>query len=143
MSAIDQGKFDSTALEALSHIEELDALARSAGTMLLVFHIPFASDVGDYPVCRYSEDTCERQRRQNPLGEALAEWARNRGIRFIDPVARFRKLEAAGQQLYFPLDAHWNSLGHGVAAELILGYLADESSPVLLAGPKTPASTAD
>jgi hypothetical protein len=143
LTPLDQGRFDETALQALSHIEALDALARSSGSTLLVFHIPFASEVGDYPVCRYAADTCERHRRENPLGEALARWARENGIRFIDPVSRFRKLEAAGQRLYFPLDAHWNVQGHAAAAELILGFLEDKGAPIRLAAERLPAAAVD
>ena len=57
------------------------------------------------------------------LGNALASWAKQHGIRFIDPLPRFRQLEAAGQRLYFELDAHWTAAGHAAAGDLITEYL--------------------
>jgi hypothetical protein len=133
LAGIDRGAFDETARTALAHIEELNSLASSRNAVLMVFYIPFASEVGDYPVCRYAADTCVRQRQQNLLGDALRDWAREQGIRLLDPVPRFRKLETAGQRLYFPLDAHWTPLGHAAAAELILDALVRRAAPIQLA----------
>ncbi len=120
---LDSGQFDETAQLALGHVAALDQLARDQGATLLVFYIPFVSHVGDYPVCLYAPETCDLQRQINPLGEALVSWAERRGIHFIDPLTRFRELEASGQRLHFELDGHWTPTGHAAAGELIVEYL--------------------
>jgi hypothetical protein len=120
---LDEGRFDETAQMALGHIREIDELAREHGTQLLVFYIPFASYVGDYPVCLYAAEICEQQRESNDLGEALGAWAQAEGIHFIDPIDRFRELEATGERLFFENDAHWTVAGHAAAGELIIEYL--------------------
>jgi len=129
LKPLDEGQFGETAQLALGHIKALDKIARDHGATLLVFYIPFASYAGDYPVCQYAPETCERMQRINPLGDALAAWTKQHGIHFIDPLMRFRQREATGQRLYFESDAHWTPAGHAAAGELITEYLrADEIS---------------
>lgn len=121
--ALDRGELDETARMALDHVKRIDQLARRAGSTLLVFYIPFPSDIGETPVCLYTERMCAEQRANNRLGPALAKWAASENIRLIDPVEHFRALEARGEELYFRLDAHWTPAGHAAAGALIVDYL--------------------
>ena len=123
LKPLDQGQFDETAQLALDHIKALDRMTRDHGATLLVFYIPFSSYVSSYPVCQYAPQTCEHMQGANLLGDALTKWSRQHGIHFIDPLLRFRNLEAMGQRLYFELDAHWTPAGHAAAGELITEYL--------------------
>lgn len=120
---LDRGELDETARTALDHVKRIDELAREAGSTLLVFYIPFPSDIGKTPVCIYTEPLCAEQRSSNRLGTALAEWAASEDIRLIDPIEHFRALEARGEELYFRLDAHWTPAGHAAAGNLIVDYL--------------------
>ena len=125
LRALDAGQFDETAHLALGHIKEIAEMANEHGTTLIVFYIPFASHVGDYPVCQYAADTCELQRQSNALGESLALWAEEQNIHFVDPIDHFRKLEADGQRLFFEFDAHWTVAGHAAAGQMIIEYLRE------------------
>ena len=120
---MDLGQWDETALQALEHVRRLDRMARQAGSVLLVFYIPFPSHVGETPVCIYTQELCAGQRSGNMLGEALSEWAAEQNIRFIDPVGYFRVLESQGEELYYPYDAHWTPRGHAAAGKMIADYL--------------------
>ena len=120
---LDAGVLDDSARLALDHVRRIDALAREAGAVLLVFYIPFPSYIDETPVCPYTQPLCAAQREGNAPGEALAEWAHGENIAFIDPVAHFRGLSAQGIQLYYTWDAHWTPAGHAAAGELVADYI--------------------
>lgn len=123
---LDLGQFDETALTALGHIVEINELAESMGSSLVVLYIPFASEVNDYPICQYSEAACKEIREKERLPLALELWAEQENIHFINPLARFKRIEAEGQPLYYNLDGHWNRQGHGAAASLVTEYLSSQ-----------------
>lgn len=125
LKPLDLGQFDETALTALAHISEIDQLARQNSSTLVVFYIPFASDISDYPICKYSAPSCQEIRQSNALGTSLANWAKENGIHFIDPVSDFRSREQAGEKLYFHYDGHWTRQGHAAAGTLVEQYLRD------------------
>jgi len=120
---LDLGQFDETALTALDQIMQINQLAAKNGSTLVVFYIPFASVISDYPICKYSVSSCENIRKNNALGTSLASWAKENGIHFIDPVNDFRSREQAGEKLYYYYDGHWTRKGHGAAGTLIEQYL--------------------
>jgi hypothetical protein len=125
LKSLDLGQFDETALTALGHIREIDQLARENNSTLVVFYIPFASDISEYPICRYSAPSCEEIRESNVLGVALESWAKENDVHFIDPVDDFRSREQAGEKLYYQYDGHWTSKGHAAAGSLVEQYLRD------------------
>jgi hypothetical protein len=62
---------------------------------------------------------------QRQVMEALAEQL---DVGFLDLTPVFQSETAQGQQLYFPMDAHWTQEGHQLAAETIAGYLEQTSA---------------
>jgi len=120
---LDLGEWDETALTALGHIRKIDELAKQHRSTLVIFYIPFASDISDYPTCQYSASSCENIRESNALGTSLANWANESGIHFIDPVSDFRSREEAGEKLYYFYDGHWTTKGHEAAGIQIVQYL--------------------
>lgn len=120
---LDLGQFDETALTALNQIKQINQLAAKNGSTLVVFYIPFASDISDYPICKYSKASCESIRKDNALGSSLASWAKENGVHFIDPVNDFRAREQAGEKLYYYYDGHWTRKGHAAAGNLVKQYL--------------------
>jgi len=120
---LDLGQWDETALMALDQIKEIDELANQHNSTLVIFYIPFASVINDYPTCTYSVSSCEKIRESNALGTSLANWASENEIHFIDPVNDFRSREQAGEKLYYYYDGHWTPKGHKAAGNLIAQYL--------------------
>ena len=120
---LDLGQWDETALTALDHIRKIDDLAKQHNSTLVIFYIPFTSDISDYPICKYSVSSCEKLRESNALGTSLAGWAGENGIHFIDPVSDFRSREEDGEKLYYYYDGHWTTKGHEAAVILIEQYL--------------------
>ena len=112
-------------MRALGHISKIDQLARENDSTLVVFYIPFASDISDYPICKYLAPSCKEIRESNALGMSLASWAEENGIHFIDPVDDFRSREQAGEKLYYHYDGHWTTQGHAAAGTLVEQYLRD------------------
>ena len=125
LKPLDLGQFDETALTALYHVREIDRLTRENNSTLVVLYIPFASDISDYPICKYSASTCKEIRERNALGVSLASWAKENNIHFIDPVDDFRSREQAGENLYYQYDGHWTRQGHAAAGTLVERYLRD------------------
>jgi hypothetical protein len=126
LKPLDLGQMDETALTALGQIRKIDQLAKDNDSTLVIFYIPFASDISDYPTCKYSQSSCETIRKSNALGTSLASWAQQNGIHFIDPVNDFRSREQAGEKLYYYYDGHWTTKGHAAAGSLIEQYLRAE-----------------
>ena len=123
LKPLDLGQMNETALSALGQIREIDQLAKENESTLVVFYIPFASDISDYPICKYSQSSCETIRKSNALGTSLASWAQQNSIHFIDPVSDFRSREQAGEKLYYYYDGHWTRKGHAAAGSLVEQYL--------------------
>jgi len=123
LKPLDLGQLDETALTALDQIRKIDQLAKENDATLVIFYIPFASVINDYPTCQYSVSSCETTRNGNALGSSLASWAQQNSIHFIDPVNDFRAREQTGEKLYFYYDGHWTRKGHAAAANQIEQYL--------------------
>ena len=123
ITLLDRGQWDDTALRALDQISEINQLAKQNNSTLVIFYIPFASDINDYPICKYSASICQKLRQDNALGNSLAAWAKENEIHFIDPVSDFRAREQTGEKLYYLYDGHWTTKGHAAAGALIEQYL--------------------
>jgi len=123
LKPLDLGQLDETALNALDQIRKIDQLVKGNDSALVIFYIPFASDISDYPICKYSVSSCETIRKNNALGNSLASWAQHNNIHFIDPVSDFRSREQAGEKLYYYYDGHWTTKGHAAAGSLVEQYL--------------------
>ncbi len=59
----------------------------------------------------------------------LISFIRSQGISYVDLEQCFRQEQAAGAEVFYPLDGHWNSNGHRLVAELLYEYLASPSPP--------------
>jgi hypothetical protein len=99
-------------------LEALHRETREAGSRFVVFYVPTRS-LGEGDV---------------RLAAALAEFARERDLPFVDPVEPMRdetrRLRSeTGRGLYFPRDGHWNEHGHRVAARLLAEFLATSVLP--------------
>lgn len=54
----------------------------------------------------------------------LIEFFEREGMAYVDLLPWLRE-QAGGGELYFPLDAHWNARGHGLAAERLSMLVSD------------------
>lgn len=54
----------------------------------------------------------------------LKELAESHGIPVLDLLPPLRQAAETGQRLYFPVDIHWSSAGHAVAARAVADFLA-------------------
>ena len=53
-------------------------------------------------------------------------WASSEAVPFLDLTPIFRKAIELDKNLYYPLDGHWNYLGHKVAANAIASWLYNQ-----------------
>jgi lysophospholipase L1-like esterase len=60
------------------------------------------------------------------IQKRLRLWADEKGVPYLDLTPTFRKAFQANKDLNFPLDGHWNNLGHQVAAGAIASWLSDQ-----------------
>ncbi len=67
----------------------------------------------------------------------LISFIRSQGISYVDLEQRFRQEQAAGAEVFYPLDTHWNSNGHGLVAELLYEYLASPPRRLIRGLPDT------
>ena len=63
----------------------------------------------------------------------LREWAERRGARMLDLLPEFRRYRAdhPGAKLYYYPDAHFNSAGHRLTADILMSFLEREGLPRL------------
>ena len=54
----------------------------------------------------------------------MLDFCAAQNVRCLDLTPAFRQHAAAGEQLYFRSDGHWNVAGHALAANLVYDYLA-------------------
>jgi hypothetical protein len=99
-------------------LEATAALAAGAGVPLYVVVIPedLQMDPG-----RFADGSGEIDKPQRLLREFFEE----KGIRHLDLLPWLRE-RAAGRQIYYPGDRHWNALGHELAADRLSTFLAAE-----------------
>jgi hypothetical protein len=60
------------------------------------------------------------------LVEPLRQFCTSENLRCLDLTSTFRAEAQKGQQLYFPVDIHWNAAGHALAAQAVGEYLRQE-----------------
>jgi lysophospholipase L1-like esterase len=68
----------------------------------------------------WCRETTEIQRRLRDLAADLE-------VPFLDLTEAFRAHSAAGEQLVFPIDGHWNPAGHRLAAQEIAAWLRERN----------------
>jgi hypothetical protein len=56
----------------------------------------------------------------------LADFAAEQNINYLDLTSHFQEEAAAGVELYYPFDTHWNQGGHDLAARTIGMYIEDK-----------------
>ena len=59
------------------------------------------------------------------LNKVLERTCTDLGVPLLDLTPALRARAAAGKTLYYPLNTHWNTLGHSVVGEAITKYLND------------------
>lgn len=89
---------------------EMQRLTRQHGARFLLVYIPQRSEVeldAPFPYVR-------------SIHAMVDDIARNEGIALLDLAAPFHQHAKAGEQLIYPIDAHWTPAGHRVAAAALL-----------------------
>ncbi len=108
---------------------ELEARVEEAGGELLILYAPSIRVVDG--------DLCERLTRRysfegkgcddRAVGRRLAELTARNGLDLVDPTAMLKaeasRLAAAGKELYFREDGHWNEESNRLVAELLEGRI--------------------
>lgn len=107
-------------------LRDLQRDVRTDGGELVLFYVPARFEV---------DDEAWRLTRER-YGIGLKRWSRDKvieelrrvgdriGVPLVDPRAALRASEAAGRPTYFPLDGHWNSRGHALAATALAAHLS-------------------
>jgi len=110
---------------------EIKKEADSIGSKFLVFYVPTRASA--YP------DVWEATRKKYGLSDE--EWSAEQSgivlenickinkIDFINPTEEFRirgrEIKSNESNLYYPLDGHWNFVGHKLAAEILFKYITN------------------
>lgn len=121
-SPLHRGILDAAAQRSLNHVVKLERWLRARGTRMHVLLIPENFSVGDYR-CPYRRETCEMLRRDRPLNLNVGTFLRENNIAVTDPADELAQTETSGQRTYLAGDAHWNPLGHRIAAERLAADL--------------------
>jgi hypothetical protein len=131
-------------------LREMGRACEDADATLVVMFIPSKSQVY-LPILERSfdptrlRDTLAYSLPNDPWGVDVRRLSRNRlvqnelvgafcrreGIAFLDLTPDLEHAAAAGTNVYFPDDSHWNANGHQIAANLLGRLLADEGSPFM------------
>lgn len=93
----------------------MQRLAAEAGVPLYFMLIPAPEQMGDDPFVGLPAEIGKPQR-------LLRAFFEQEGIAYLD-LLLWLKERAAGRPLYFPMDGHWNALGHALAAERLATFL--------------------
>lgn len=91
-------------------LNEMNRLARQHGAQFFLVYVPQRSEfelAAPYPYVR-------------AVHAMVDDIAGREQIPLIDLSPSFRDQAAAGRQLVYPIDAHWNAAGHQLAAETLL-----------------------
>jgi len=99
-------------------LKAMHALATRAGVPLYVVVIPEDLQMNPNALDGLPADIDKPQR-------LLREFFETEQIRYLDLLPWLRE-HAAGRQIYFPGDRHWNALGHALAAERLAEFLSTE-----------------
>ncbi|MBN1687615.1 MAG: SGNH/GDSL hydrolase family protein [Candidatus Omnitrophica bacterium] len=108
--------------EALNFVEKrlqiMSQISHEKGIRLVLFFIPHRGQVHpgwfkEPSFYRYFDD----------LEKRLSEICAQHGVLYIDLLPELLRVAQKGERLYFKADGHWNSRGHQVAADYLLGEL--------------------
>jgi hypothetical protein len=111
--------FEEVAVQRVERLlAEAGAAARARGTTFALVFAPVKLRVYR-EVCDFDEDNAARRSISNDLPERMQQWARARGIGFVDLTPSLRAAAARGEQVYFPDDTHWNARGNLVVGEAL------------------------
>lgn len=116
MKAIDQGRIDCE-----SALAQAAALARDSGAELLVVAIPTKESV-----YHRQAGTVLPYARTSPRDTFCANveaFCRAEGIPCVNLLPPLVELADRGEQVYFPVDGHFNARGHQIAAQAIHDYI--------------------
>jgi hypothetical protein len=121
---------------------EMEHLARSQGAELVVLFIPSKEQLYlpllaasfPQPELRRALRLCLRDqpdppelevmmRNRSALNELMRDFCAEEGVAFVDVTAELRSAVAAGRNVYFPDDSHWNAAGHETAAATLATFL--------------------
>lgn len=116
---------DQTIRQTQEPILAARAQAEAQGAAFVVILIPFKEAAYWDMLTARAPGWKERLDVGRPLRLMLDFCAAN-GLRCLDLTSAFRQHAAAGEQLYFRSDGHWNVAGHALAADLIYNYLSDQ-----------------
>jgi lysophospholipase L1-like esterase len=125
-------------------MERMQQLCRASGSELVVMFVPFKSQVF-LPLLRrsFSREELERAlafcfRGMGPpvpadtlaahrlaQNELMSSLCAERGIAFLDLTPILEREVAAGRNVYFPDDSHWNAAGQDTAAAALVAFLSE------------------
>ena len=111
---------------ALAKLRELKGVTDREGVRLIVVAIP-ARQAIEPVMFRQSISRSKFEVEDFDLDKPyrkLAEFARQEGIEFIDPVAAFRERAKKPEALYLERDVHLNAAGHDELARVLAAHLA-------------------
>ena len=103
---------------AMRKLRRIDALARGAGARTMIAFLPAAFQVSPQAWRLLRElgfEMAPELLTDTTMSDRLRAFGASAGISVVDLLAPLRARH--DDALYYPLDGHWTSLGHGVAAE--------------------------
>jgi hypothetical protein len=113
-----------------SILASLADAVRASGGKPVILHVPARFEVSDrafdLTILRYGLD----REAWDPgrVSQRLAEIAENTGFAFLDPTEALRASSGLTRgEPYFPVDGHWNRLGHDVVARELFSFLRGSS----------------
>jgi len=106
---------------AESLVRRLRDAVVSSGSEFLVVYAPSQPAVNDrmWRVMRTHWGMPESGWSPARVGSRIGEICRRNGITCLDTTPDLRARAADGTSVYYPLDGHWNAIGHRVAAQCI------------------------
>jgi hypothetical protein len=111
-------------------LEEFDRAVSANGARFLCLYVPSYMEIDDrsWELTRALYDMRPDEWDRNLVAERLRDISRQRGFAFLDLTPALREADRGlWRRTYFPMDGHWTSWGHEVAAGAVSSFLAEHS----------------
>ena len=112
---------DKEKAEVMSVFKGMKKLADSRNAKLLIIIIPTDFQIHEISWIKYRLPIPLLYSDRSYPDRQFGEWFKEAGIDYVDLLPAF--MAHQDQLTYFPLDDHWNTAGHSIAAETLMPIL--------------------